>query len=334
MLSRVAERIYWMARYLERAENTARLINVDAHLHLDLPKGTTLGWSPLIEIMGCKVAFNERSIAKNERNIINFLAADLKNHSSIYSSIYNARENARTVRDAIPSECWEVINSLYEYAKNALSTVSARKVRFQVLNGIIEQVQKITGILSGTVLRGKGYLFLKLGRYLERADMTSRILDVRSENLLSTESGDLPPFEHIQWISILNSLSAHHSYRQEVKGVIRSANVLHFLLSNTYFPRSFSHCMGEARHCLKNLPHSQTLQQRVIRIMKKLQSLDYSCIKNKSLYLLIDQLQIELAGLNVAISKSYFSLERNSRTQKLKRDQINEKFLLSENSMH
>ena len=318
MLSRVAERIYWMARYLERAENTARLINVNTHLLLDMPKGVTLGWTPLTDIMGGKSVFEELYTEANERNIIKFLASDLKNPSSIVTCIYFARENARTIRDVIPVESWEAINDLYDCVKEKLPTSLSRANRFPLLQDLIEQVQQVSGILAGTMLRGNGYHFLKLGRYLERADMTSRILDVRSANLLEQETGDLPPFEHIQWVSVLNSLSAYQSYRQEVRGIIRSSSVLEFLLRNHYFPRSVAHCMGEAKHCLRNLPHSKKLQQYVDSISDQLDSLDMTEIKDELLYILIDQLQVELADLNNEISESYFSLERNTKIEKIK----------------
>ena len=318
MLSRVAKRIYWMARYLERAENTARLINVNTHLLLDLPRGVVLGWEPLVDIMGCKPLFSELYSDANERNVIKFLAADANNPSSISSSIYFARENARTIRDVIPVESWEAINDLHDCVKEKLPHSLARKHRFELFKDLIEGTQQIAGILAGTMVRGNGYHFLKLGRYLERADMTTRILDVRSENLLKTETEDLPPFEHIQWVSILNSLSAYQSYQQEIRGVIRSGSVLDFLLRNHSFPRSFAHCMGEAKHCLNNLPHNKKLKQDLVRIGEKLDLIDINTIKDESLYILIDQLQIELADLDNQISESYFSLEREFKSENAK----------------
>lgn len=312
MLSRVAERIYWMARYLERAENTARLINVNSNLLLDLPKGVTPGWMPLIEIMGDKEVFHELYNDANERNIIRFLASEPKNSSSISMSLYLARENARTLRDIIPSECWEAINDLHDFVKQHLPNGLSRKNRFTFFQDIIGQIQKVTGILEGTMLRDSGYHFLRIGTYLERADMTSRILDVRSGNLLANDAGDLPPFEHIQWISVLSSLSAYHSFRQEIRGIIRSASVLHFLLRSELFPRSFAHCVNEVRNCLRDLPHSKKLQEIAGHLCESLESVELTEVKDQSLYLLIDQLQIELAQLHNAIAKDYFSIERKN----------------------
>jgi len=316
MLSRVAERIYWMARYLERVENTARLINVNSNLLLDLPKGVTPGWMPLIEIMGGKDTFDELYTEASERNIIRFLASEAKNSSSISMSLYLARENARTLRDIIPSECWEAINDLHDYVKQHLPNGLSRKNRFAFFQDIIGQIQKVSGILDGTMLRGDGYHFLRMGKYLERADMTSRILDVRSGNLLANEAGDLPPFEHIQWISVLNSLSAYQGYRQQVRGIIRSASVLHFLLRSQLFPRSFAYCIFEVRDCLSGLPHSKKLQETALRLCNQLESVELTEVKDEALYLLIDQLQIELGALHNAIAKEYFSIERKSSSAK------------------
>lgn len=324
MLSRVAERIYWMARYLERAENTARLINVNTHLLLDLPKKVTLGWEPMVDILGCKTVFEELYPEYTERNVIKFLSVEGKNPSSISSCIYFARENARTIRDLIPAGAWEAINDLHDMVKEKLSASIARKNRFEFLQTIIEKVQQISGELDGTMLRGSGYRFMKLGRYLERADMTSRILDVRSQSLLVTETEDLLPFEQIQWVSVLNSMSAYQGYRQKVRGILRSSTVLEFLIRNHYFPRSFAHCMGEAKYCLRNLPHNKKLLQDVESIVERLDSLDFSVVQGELLYLLIDELQIELANLHNNIAKTYFSLERTSRKEKSKESSLAE----------
>jgi len=313
MLSRVAERIYWMGRYLERAESTARLVNVNSHLLLDLPKGVTLGWWPLIEITGRQDLFNEHYDEATEKMVVKFLVADIKNYSSLTSSIYSARENARTIRDIIPSEAWEKINELFDFVKESLPGGLLRKKRFSFLQDVISCIQQITGLLAGTMLHDVGYDFLQLGCNLERADMTTRIVDVRSESILTEQTEDLTPFEQFQWVSVLHSMSAYQGYRQEVPGIIKSDNVLRFLMQNRHFPRSFAHCIGEAKSCLLNLPNSKTLVVRVSTILNKIDELKFDKLDDDSLPLLIDELQIELGELNQFITQAYFSLERTQK---------------------
>lgn len=320
MLSRVAERVYWLGRYLERAESTARLVNVNSHLLLDLPKGIELGWWPLIEITGSQELFNELYDEANEKLVTKFLISDVKYSGSLTNSIIYARENARTIRDIIPSEAWENINELFDFVKQSLPSGLSRKNRFAFLQEVISHIQQITGLLSGTMLHNVGYDFLRLGRNLERADMTTRIVDVRSESIHPAETEDLAPFEQFQWVSVLHSMSAYQSYRHEVQGIIKSDNVLRFLLQNRRFPRAFAHCIGEVRNCLLNLPNNKALVARVDLILKDIDTLDFHTLKEHALYLLIDKLQIELAELNRHVTDAYFSLERSKKPVKKKKE--------------
>lgn len=321
MLSRVAERIYWMGRYLERAENVARLVNVNSHLLLDLPKGVTLGWLPLIQITGSQTLFNELYDEASEKNVVKFLVSDAKYSGSLVNSVYYARENARTIRDIIPSDAWEKINELYDFVKQSLPSGISRKNRFAFLQEVISKAQQINGLLAGTMLHDVGYDFLKLGRNLERADMTTRIVDVRSESVLTAETEDLAPFEQFQWVSVLQSMSAYQSFRQEVHGIIRSDNTLRFLMQNRRFPRAFAHCIVEVKACLQNLPHSKKLITRVNAILGDVDELDFQKLENDALYLIIDKQQIQLAELDQLITDDYFSLERSTKPKRSRRTQ-------------
>ena len=154
MLSRVAENIYWMARYIERAEDTARLINVNANLLLDLPRKTTFGWEPLIYITGCEEQFFENNKEPNERNVIRFLIGDKESPCSILSSLSYARENLRTTRDVVARDAWEQINDLYLYVKDHVDRGISRRGRYDFLKNVIGGSQKITGLLAGTMTHG------------------------------------------------------------------------------------------------------------------------------------------------------------------------------------
>ena len=171
---------------------------------LDLPKKTNIGWEPLIDITGTRANYEESYDNFEERSVMKYLIQDQDSPVSILNSLKWARENARTIRDVIPREAWEQINGLNLYAKDQLNVALSKRGRFSYLNEIILRSQTIVGLLSGTISRDQGYVFVRLGRNLERADMTSRIIDVRSANLLVDESLEDRPFENIQSSSIIH----------------------------------------------------------------------------------------------------------------------------------
>jgi uncharacterized alpha-E superfamily protein len=305
MLSRVAENIYWMARYVERTENTARLIMVNTNLLLDLPKGEDPGWQPIIEILGCGEYFQPQHDEYSERDVLKFLISDTGNPASILGSLQTARENSRTIRDIIPREAWEQINNLYLMAKNEAPGGYSRKGRYSYLQKIILGAQTITGLLAGTMLHDIGYDFLRLGRNLERADMTTRIIDVRSSNLLPDHEG-LTPFENIQWMSVLKSLTAYQMYRRNVQVRVRRPDVLKFLLKDKKFPRSFYHGLLQVKSCLRHLPRNEEAIALLNEVGKKVLRADQAILEQDDLHLFIDELQLGLADLNQLITRTYF----------------------------
>ncbi len=217
MLSRVAENLYWMARYLERAENTARLINSTTQVLLDLPREAHFGWDVVIQVAGLDNLFHEHHPEADENSVIRFLILDEHNPSAIVSCIRNARENSRTFREVLPREFWERVNGLYLYIqRNAARTTHGRAERFEVLNEIIERRQSLVGLLMGSMSHDVGYQFLKLGRNLERADMTTRIVDVNSAVLLPRDQAVAEPLLARLWMSTLTALSAYQMYRRHV----------------------------------------------------------------------------------------------------------------------
>jgi uncharacterized alpha-E superfamily protein len=319
MLSRVANRIYWMARYLERAENTARLVNVNTILLLDLPRSVTLGWRPLISITTNKVTFSRLFSKFDERNVVRFLIADPRNSGSLLSSLQAARENARTIRDVIPREGWEAVNSLYLRTKAQLPAGLSRHVRHDFLNDVIHRSQGITGLLAGTMLNDSGYHFLRLGRNLERSDMTTRIVDVRSENLQPEDPNTRLPFENIQWMSVLQSLSAYQGYKQRMQGQVRREEVVQFLLQDVDFPRAFAHCMREVNRCLQHLPHNKPLIKACTDLSRTIRKAPVEDMRKAELEKFIDHLQLELGNLHQQITDTYFPIpQQKARKRKSK----------------
>ena len=306
MLSRVAENLYWMARYLERTENVARLITVNTNLLLDLPRRVLPGWAPLIEITGSRAMFAEHYAEPDERGVVKFLVGDATNPGSILSSLGMARENARTVRDFIPREAWEQVNELYLYAKNNQAGGLSRRRRYEYLRGIILGVQQIAGLLAGTMTHDEGYDLLRMGRNLERADMTLRIIDVRSENLLPGKSEELTPFENIQWVGVLKSLSAYQMYRRAMQVRVRRPDVLRFLFKERLFPRAVYYTISEVENCLRHFPHRETPLGRVSQLRDLLTASQPEKLDQAGLRQFIDSLELGLNELNQAISDTYF----------------------------
>lgn len=306
MLARVAETLFWMSRYLERAENMARLINVNANLLLDIPKKTTLGWEPLIDITGTRESYLKSNDNFEERSVLKYLISDPASPVSIVNSLSYARENARTIRDVIPREAWEQINALNYYAKDQAATGMSKRGRFSYLKDVILRNQTITGLLAGTMNQDQGYLFLRMGRNLERSDMTSRIIDVRTANLLTGENLELRPFENIQWMSVLKSLTAYQMYRQSMQARVRRSDVLKFLFQSSKFPRAIYFCVQQLEQCVVQLPNYENVLRKIHALMRMVQSAELNAYDQKMLHEFIDQLQIEFNSIHVALAENYF----------------------------
>jgi len=315
MLSRVAENIYWMARYIERVENTARIINVNTNLLLDLPRDTPFGWEPLLFITSREDTFYEGNQTPDEISVIKFMIGDRGNPGSILSSLSYAREDLRTTRDVVPREAWEQVNDLYLYVQNHLEMGISRRGRYEFLKRIILSTQQITGLLAGTMSHTYAYDFVRLGRNLERADMTTRILDVRSANLLLRQGEELTPFDNIQWMSVLKSLSAYQMYRQQVRLRVRGPDVLKFLLQDPLFPRTVCHCLGELEGCLRKLPRNSAPLESVSRLKQQVNAAKISELAYEGLHQFIDQLQIGLGDIHEQITATYFPSAISQQTQ-------------------
>lgn len=309
MLSRVACNMYWATRYLERVENTARLINVHSHLLLDLPRDKrSLGWEPLLAISGIDDPFFQNYRSPSEANVVAFLLSDAANPSSVLSSINRARDNLRSTRDIIPREAWEELNDLYLSAKQRLADGVSRRVRYDFLKSVIRHCQLITGLFHGTMSHDTAYNFMRVGRYLERADMSSRILNIGSAELLKTPPElELSPLENIQWMSVLKSLTGYQMYRQHIRLRVNGADVIRFLLLDEAFPRSVFHCLTQAGHCLQNLPHNRSPRGRLLRLRRETAATDIDSLVADGLTEFIDRLQLGLAGVHDAIDASYFT---------------------------
>ena len=308
MLSRLAENLYWHGRYLERAEGLARLINVNAHLNLDLPGKLAPGWEPLVRITGNSALFVELyGDEPSEREVVRFLMVDQRNPGSIRFSLEMARENMRSARDLLPREIWEEMNALYLNASEPFSGALSKRKRHDWLDQLTLDCQKIACMLMGTMSQDYAYDFILIGRYLERADMTTRIIDVRADDLMPDELEELPPFESIQWMSVLKSLSAYQMYRRHVRMRVNGPDVLNYLLRNPLFPRSVMFCLRALESLLQGLPGEDDQALRVVaRLMRQVNEAPSAGLKGAPLSRFIDDLQIELAEAGRVIRGTWF----------------------------
>ena len=315
MLSRVAENVYWLARYLERAENSARLINVNSNLLLDLPPEYRPGWLALIDITGSRELFDKRERRVEERDIVNFLIADLDNPGSILASIRSARENARTLRDVLPNEVWEHLNELFMEIKEELPAALGKRTRFPFLRRIIRAMQTLTGELEGTMSRNDAFTIMTLGRNLERADMTSRIIDVRSAQPLSADAPGFGPFETIQWLNLLKSLSGEQMYRLSERTRVSRTAVLEFVLRDRQFPRACLFCLKEAEHALLELPRSAGVLGVLEGTCGFLANAVLAQLDQPGLHEFIDRLQLHINAVHQGVAHTYFPPRAEASTQ-------------------
>jgi uncharacterized alpha-E superfamily protein len=306
MLSRSAERLYWLARYMERTENTAKLVSVHMNLLMDLPKEVEMDWQQLIRINGAEQEFQDKNKHSNERSVTLFLLADANYSGSLFSSLLAARENIRTTRELLPDAAWEQVNEMYLFAKSNVETVTNRRSRVLFLNEILKGCQRFTGLLSGYMSHHHPYRFIRLGRNLERADMTSRILDLASLLLSESRSDELRQYETLLWMNILTALNALLMYRQHVRTRIQGDDVLNFLLLDENLPRSVSYCLSEISDCIERLPNHDQLPEKVAEFTRYIQTIDTRNATQLQLRGILDDLQNKLGTLHGQITENWF----------------------------
>ena len=257
MLSRVAESMYWMSRYIERAENVARFVDVNLNLMLDLPSGSAQQWQPLVDITGDTEAFAERHGTANERTVIEFLTFDTENVNSIVSCLRAARENARTVREVISSEMWEQLNESYLMVNDAARVGADLTDPQELFRSVKIASHEFSGVTDATMTHGEGWHFCQLGRMLERADKTSRIVDVKYFLLLPTIEDVGTTVDDMQWAAVLRSASAFEMYHKR-HGRISPTRIVEFLLLDREFPRAIQFCLMAARHSVHAISGTPT----------------------------------------------------------------------------
>lgn len=312
MLSRVADSIFWMSRYLERAENVARFIDVNLNLTLDLGDSIGEQWEPLVATTGDHADFRQRYGGATQESVLAFLTFDAKNPNSILSCLRAARANARTVRENISAAMWEEINKFYLTVRGAAAGGGQLDSPFDFYNQIRLSSNLLVGIMDSTMSRGEAWHFARLGRLLERADKTSRILDVKYYILLPHSADVGTQLDVVQWSALLKSASALEMYRQR-RGRITPAQVVDFLVLDRDFPRSMHYCLlksEESLHTITGTPigtFKNPGEQRLGRLRSELDYLHVQDIIGQGLHEFIDAFQNKLNRVGDAILETFFA---------------------------
>jgi len=255
MLSRTAENLFWIARYIERAETIARLLEVGSRNSLipTVGGGFRNEWEPVLQASGTAAGFGEKYGDIVQRNIESYLFFDLDNPSSIASCISQARENGRIVRTALTSQFWDALNLAFQELNEMRRTERSKLSTNDLIDWTIRTAALTRGALEGTQLRNDGYCFLHIGAALERADATARLLDVKYFVLLPQVDYVGSGLDTYQWRTILRAMSAHRAFNWAYGGEITPAKVADFLILNPKSPRSLITCVSEATSHLESL---------------------------------------------------------------------------------
>ncbi len=311
MLSRVAESIYWMCRYIERAENHARMVSVNWNLTLDHDSPGPQ-WQPLISITADEELFNERYGEASEANVMKFLAFDPEYPNSIYSCLAAARENARSIREIIPADLWEQVNTFYKQVHDASKSRSIQLSPYGFFEMVIKESNEFIGRSLTTMAQDDGWHFCRAGRMIERADKTSRILDVKYFYLLPSAADVGTPLDQLQWSALLRSVSALQAYRQRY-GQIDPTNVVQFLLLDNEFPRSTRYCVQSLEKAVGRMSGSQRgvyvndAERLCDQLRSRLACSRIDEVLEVGVHEYVDSLQLQLNQIGAAIQKAFFS---------------------------
>lgn len=312
MLSRVANSIYWMTRYIERVENYARLLGANISLSHDIPQKSSIQWQRLLKVMHDDF---DIETSKSNLDIIEFMAFGESNPYSIFNTLAYARENAKSIKETFPTEIWEHINAFYHlYAAAAKQAPADMGQYTQLLNNVKGQCQLFYGIVDSALPRQDAYYFLNLGKFIERADKTSRFLDIGLLNDSKSKNQSLATEDFLIWTTVLKSVSGLNMYKQQFKN-IRKLNIFNYLIKDTAFPRSLSFCNYKTNYAIKKLGYDVEIfdENNAENIAKNLSDyLEKSSLiefNNVELSSYLNEFQLINNKLDRAIFEIYFDLK-------------------------
>ncbi len=303
MLSRVAENLFWIARYIERAESSSRLLDVNYYATLEGGNLVQEQWLPLLKITGGEKAFREHHPKADSKSVPFWLAFDLYNPSSICSTLTQARENARSLRDRISSEMWECINKAYHELCFDTEAVIANDALHEYCNRVRETSHLFFGIALSTLLRDEGWQFLRLGQLIERADNLLRILQVRYQNTETSVVADA--LENHRWMALLKTVSAYEAYRKRYHTKLEPQNIAEFLLLDSTFPRSVIYAVEGVRDSLKKLPNASKIQHETNWLAARLEHSQVTDMLDQDA---LEKILEDVNAIGAMVQSTYFHL--------------------------
>ncbi|WP_431859651.1 alpha-E domain-containing protein [Azospirillum sp.] len=313
LLARYAENIFWMARYMERAENLARVLDVQETFVRDERGGTN--WLSVVQLYADEEAFLKRHATASAETVVAFYLLDATNPNSIVSMIRAARENARTLRPWISTEMWSQINVFY----NQLLVLTPRDVAMPHLSRVCRMVKEAcqthTGITEGTFYRDQGWYFYQLGKAIERADQTTRLLDIKYHTLLPSPDDLGSSLDMQQWCTVLRSAAGYHAFRRVYPRGMTPTTVAGFILFNEGFPRSVVMCVRQIDGLLTRLKSRYTLRrgseamEKVDELLAALLSRPIEAVIADGLHEYLDWVQRQLIEITAEIGHAFFGQE-------------------------
>jgi uncharacterized alpha-E superfamily protein len=312
LLSRTAEDLYWLGRNVERAEAVSRLVAEHTNLLADLPVDVDSDWGTLLSVTGSEAVFAERFPRAGEAEVVIFLMADVGNPGSVFRSISAARESLRVVRPLVPRSAWECLNRLHIDALDDTTRCAQRRHRAEVTERVMASCQQFSGILNGTMSRDHAYRFWELGRLVERADMTTRVLDVGAGALLADSvpsthpPADRSPYEDVRWLGVLRALAAHNMYHRSTGCSVSGAGVVSFLLDDPAFPRSVRHCTARLEQLVGELPPRPRVEATIASI-DEVPGAIHSPSDPAAVHRHVADLQDSLQLVHEAVTDAYFT---------------------------
>ena len=316
MLSRVANSLFWMARYIERAENIARIVDVNLQLLLDIrnldENRLTAYWLPIVQATGDDEAFFKAHSHATGNAVTEFLVFEKENPNSLVQSICSARENARMVRDQITLELWEELNRLYLFVRSPQAREVWRRSAGEFFQEIKASSLHIIGIINATLIHNEGWWFVQAGQFLERADKTTRILDVRHQSLPDRGVPErISPDEALEWSAVLRSCSAWDAYKSLYAADVHPRRVAEFLLLSDRFPRSVRFCVNELNRALRRISgvgegrFTNDAEKLTGRFQAELQFSSIEEIFEVGLHRYLDEAQVKLNNVGDALFRAY-----------------------------
>ena len=327
MLSRVADALFWMSRYLERAENIARIVDVNLQLLLDFQavddKKLREHWEPLVQSLGDEELFHSLYKKADSRTVTDFLTFNKKNPNSILSCLVLARENARSVRDQISLEMWEEINRLYLFIRSTNAREVWSRGPYDFYREIKQSSYLFQGLSGATVTHDEGREFSQIGRFLERADMTSRILDVKYHILLPSLQDVGGAVDTVQWAAVLRSCSAYEAYQQMYASDLVPWKVAQFLVFADTFPRSIRFCVRTLDYSLHRISDSPAgffcneSEKLSGRLVSDLTYAGIEDVLKKGLHEYLDEIQCKLTEIGSAVFENYILYDQPDLEQEI-----------------